>query len=251
MNDPAKALPEPAPNAPLPPALDVDDWSRPFVMRELQLLGDLAEIGLKLARAVEKRIDNAAPDEDLRPVAMAYNRTARAVRLTLMLHSKIIKDRKAEEDPILKARAEAEAEAAKVQARLDPVYQRKVRVEEIVGRVAMARHQGDEPVVGRLMRESQDRLDDEDLYGDLLERPLSELVARLCKDLGLDPDWAELAQELWAVREVESGDVGWPLAGSPSASSPVSGSERGVDTDRIRSVSTPEAPEGAFRCDTG
>ena len=210
MIDAATTLETPAPTDSAAP--EVDDWSRPFVMRELQLLGDLAEIGVKLARAIEKRIDNAAPDEDLRPVAMAYNRTARAVRLTLMLHSKIIKDRKADEDPILKARAEAEAEAAKEEVKSNLPYQCKRRVEAIVERVAKARHPDDDQTVERRMYEAAERLDDEDLYGDLMQRPLSELVARLCKDLHLDPDWAELAEELWAVREVESGEVGWPLA---------------------------------------
>src|SRR5258708_40201549 len=95
MIEAAERLTTPAPTD--SPACDADDWTRPFVMRELQLLGDLAEIGLKVARAVEKRIDDAGPDEDLRPVAMAYSRVARAVRLTLMLHSKVIKDRKADE----------------------------------------------------------------------------------------------------------------------------------------------------------
>src|SRR5262249_44535607 len=82
--------------------------------------------------------------------------------------------------------------------------------EAIVERVATASH--DEKTVDRLLRESAERLDDEDLYGDLLERPVSELVARLCKDLGLHPDWAELAEELWAIREAGSGRPGWPLA---------------------------------------
>ncbi|MGZ3398694.1 MAG: hypothetical protein ACXWKX_05705 [Caulobacteraceae bacterium] len=202
----------PAPNAP-PTDSDETDWSRPFVMRQLQLLGDLAEIGLEVARGVERRVKAAEADEDLAPVALAYSRVSRAVRLTLMLQSRLIKDRKADEQAEAKALAEVRAEQAKQEAVRDPVYQRKVRVETILERVALARHPGDAARADRLVREGGERLDDEDLYGDLMERPLSELVARLCRDLGLDPDWSELAEELWAVREVESGAVGWPLAG--------------------------------------
>ena len=214
MTDAAEAPHTPAPND--SPAIDADDWTRPFVMRELQLLGDLAEIGVKVARAIERRVDNAGPDEDLRPVAMAYNRTARAVRLTLMLHAKVIKDRKADDATAEKAREEAKDEEY---ARSDPAHIRKCRVGQIVNRIAEAEHPDDEEKVDRLIDEADERLDDEDLYGDLMQRPLSELVARLCKDLNLDPDWAELAEELWAVRELESGEPGWPLAAiSPTRS---------------------------------
>ncbi|MGZ6013181.1 MAG: hypothetical protein ACXWK0_15165, partial [Caulobacteraceae bacterium] len=184
----------------------------PFEMRQLQLLGDLAEVGLEVARAVERRTREAGPEDDLTRLAMAYSRTARAVRLTVMLQSKLIKDIKAEDEAGAKARAEADKAAAEQAAVRDPAYQKKARVEAIVERVATARHHGDAPVVDRILRESAERLDDEDLYGDLMDRPLSEIVARLCKDLGLDPDWAELAQEYWAVQEIESGEAGWPLA---------------------------------------
>jgi hypothetical protein len=86
----------------------------------------------------------------------------------------------------------------------------------------------DEETLEILMTEACERLDDEDLYGDLLQHPISEIVARLCQDLGLDPDWAELAKELWAVREIESGEVGWPLAGrNSSATFPACGGGRG------------------------
>jgi hypothetical protein len=201
----------PAPDTPTlnPPASDAEDWTRPFALRQLQLLGDLAEVGLEVARAVERRARDAGADEDMSRIAMAYSRTARAVRLTAMLQAKLVKDLKADGQ----AAAEAEQEAAALKARFDPAYRRKARAEAIVERVAEARHPDDEDRVDHLMRESAERLDDEDLYGDLLERPISELVARLCKSLGLDPDWAELAEELWAAQEIESGEPGWPLAG--------------------------------------
>ncbi|MGZ3280803.1 MAG: hypothetical protein ACXWKT_20555, partial [Caulobacteraceae bacterium] len=70
----------PAPNAAGPS--DPEDWTRPFEMRQLQLLGDLAEVGLEVARAVERRTREAGPEDDLTRLAMAYSRTARAVRLT-------------------------------------------------------------------------------------------------------------------------------------------------------------------------
>jgi hypothetical protein len=133
-------------------------------------------------------------------VALAYARVSRAVRLSLMLQARLIDDMKA-----------AEAKAADDRKDDDPKARAKLRVDTIVQRVSADQHAG-EPVMHEwVLRESPERLNDEDVFGDILERPISESVARLCKQLGLDPDWAELAEELWAVREVESGHVGWPL----------------------------------------
>jgi hypothetical protein len=200
MYDAATASPETAsPDAPRVGA----------VPRQVQLLGELAELGLDIARAIARQASGQSVEAVVEgDVALAYARVSRAVRLTLMLQAKLIEEFQAAAD-----------EAAEVKARLAPAYRAKARVEAIVERVAESAH--DEDTVDRLISEAAERLDDEDLYGDLLERPLSELVARICKDLGLEPDWAELAGELWAVREVRSGEVGWPLAGPRlSATSP-------------------------------
>jgi hypothetical protein len=205
-----------APNAAGPS--DPEDWTRPFEMRQLQMLGDLAEVGLEVARAIERRTREAGPEEDLTRLALAYSRAARAVRLSAMLQSRLIKDIKADAQAAAKARTEAAKAEAERAAEHEPAYRCKSRVENIVYRVAGAGHPGDAPAVARVIREAGERLDDEDLYGDLLERPLSEIVARICRDLGLEPDWGELAQEWWAAQEVESGDVGWPLSRSPSPS---------------------------------
>jgi hypothetical protein len=194
---------------------DDADWARAYALRQLQLLGELAEIGLDVARAVERQASGRNDDQPevfQGDLALAYSRVSRAVRLTLMLQAKLIEDLRAADMAGAEERAAAEAEAAKDLERRDPAYQRKARVEAIVERLIEAEHPDEEETVDDVLREAAERLDDEDLYGDLLERPVSELVARLCKDLGLEPDWAELAEEFWAVREVQSGRPGWPLA---------------------------------------
>ena len=216
------ALTTPAPPPPCP--ADEADWARAYAMRQLQMLGELAEIGLDVARAVERQASGQNAGQPDAPVvqgrifqgdlALAYSRVSRAVRLTLMLQARLIEALKAADKTGAEGRAAAEAETAKDQERREPAYQRKVRVEAIVQRVIEAEHPDDEETLDTLINETGERLDDEDLYGDLMDRPLSELVARLCKDLDLHPDWAELAEELWAVREVESGRLGRPLAQS-------------------------------------
>jgi hypothetical protein len=62
------------------------------------------------------------------------------------------------------------------------------------------------------MTEVCERLDDDDIYGDVIARPVGELVALICRDLGLEPDWARLAEEAWAREEIERGDARSPFA---------------------------------------
>jgi len=107
----------------------------------------------------------------------------------------------------------AAAFAARRSPEDDPVYRRKARVEAIIERVAKADH--DEEEVDRLVREAGERLDDEDLYGEVLGRPVGELVSLICRDLGLAPDWSRLAEEAWARREAAEGDPRSPFAPLP------------------------------------
>ena len=55
-----------------------------------------------------------------------------------------------------------------------------------------------------------DRFDDIDLV-DLLDRPASEIVARIAADLGLPPSWSRMAEEAWAEAERTESDPGAPL----------------------------------------
>lgn len=186
------------------PQMIAETRAREQAQAQLALLGELAEIGLEVARAVERRAKEATPDEDLNGLAMAYARVARAVRLTIMLQSNLLEaSRRSSDRADIRGRPSAAVSA-------DPAYRRKARVERIVERIAEAEHD-DEAVVDRLVVEAQERLDDEDLHGAVLERPLGELVALICRDLGLSPDWGRLAGEAWAREEIVSGAEGSPF----------------------------------------
>ena len=251
------------PDLPPPCPANETDWAQAFALRRLQILGELAELGLDVARAIERqasgRADVAAgvspASTPASPVfhgdpALAYARASRAVRLTLMLQARMIDDIKAAERAAVTARAAADAEWVRANPqdlRPTPELQRKVRVENIVERLVEAEHPDDEEALETLMGEACERLDDEDRYGDILQRPLSEIVARLCKDLGLDPDWAGLARELWAVREVESGDVGWPLV----AAVPLQAGEPRPSEHRLLKDALAQLQQAEAAADTG
>jgi hypothetical protein len=98
---------------------------------------------------------------------------------------------------------------------------RKMRVEGIVERVARSRLGDDDRALDRLMTQAFERLGDDDIYGDVATRPVGELVALICRDLGLDPDWDSLAQEAWAREEIESGVESSPFANLNSARPPL------------------------------
>ena len=61
----------------------------------------------------------------------------------------------------------------------------------------------DEDRLDDLVHETAERLDDDDIFGDVLTRPVGELVSLICRDLGLEPDWARLGEEAWAKEEFD------------------------------------------------
>jgi hypothetical protein len=183
-----------------------------LIARQLQQLGDLAEIGLEIARAVERRVKAAGPQDDLDPFAAAYARVARAVRLSIMLQSRLLDARKLAQDRERAARNRA----------LDLG---KARIERLVERAVLAEHGEDKAEVDRLMTETGDRLDFED-YGDILDRPVEEVAALICKDLGLEvddapPTWAciRAASPACGRGGPRSGGEGAPPPPSPDKAS--------------------------------
>src|SRR6185312_7856750 len=85
------------------------------------------------------------------------------------------------------------------------------RAVRVVRRVARDHCRKDGYAVSAIAREAAERLDDDDIYGLVATRPVGELVAMLCRDFGLEPDWSHLAAEAWAKAEIESGAEGSPF----------------------------------------
>ena len=189
------------------------DLARALLERQLWGLGQLAEGGLEIARAIERQAtgagsDDAAPHTVDAHVPMAYARVARAVRMTILLQSKLITDLQA-----LEAKTAEAAYSAKCRRALDRPHilrEQKARIGRIVGRIAWADGR-EHAEIERLARHAAEMLDHDDHFGDILTRPVSELIALICQDLGLEPDWPQLAEEAWAMAEIAGGKVGGPL----------------------------------------
>jgi hypothetical protein len=151
--------------------------------------------------------------------ALAYSRFSRAVRQGILLQTQLL----AEPEEAKPAKADAddapkeifyswlENDHSKRAARID-------HVEQIVER--MARGDGEpEETVERLAREAAEQAEKFEVYGDLAYRPMSEVLAEICRDLGLNPDWTVLRTHCWARKEIAKGEegeeVGWPLKDGP------------------------------------
>jgi len=156
------------------------DWSRPMADRQLQILGRLAEAGLEIAVALEAQAKGGEVVVE-GDIAMAYARVARAVRQTIMLQSKLVETLRDQE----RARAERKAAARAGAARIV-----RGAIEDDCG--------ADEERAERLGAEAAERLQHED-FADLLARPFGEVVADICRDLGLSPDGLALAETCYAA----------------------------------------------------
>jgi hypothetical protein len=202
MNDAPDTLAHPDPAA----EPNADDAL--CVARQLAMLERLADIGMVIAEGMARRVLASAEEtsaESHHDISLAYARVAHAVRQTVMLEQRLRRERRHEADA-----------AQSQEMRLSLATQEEVReqIEGVIGRVVQAQH-GDSHRADRLRDEAHERLEDEGLYGDVLARPMSEIVADICRDLDLNPDWTCLAREAWAVDEVERGDIGAPLAALP------------------------------------
>ena len=120
---------------------------------------------------------------------LAFSRIARAVRQTLALDAKLDQERQVARGLALANLAEAQAKVEREAAheRLRGLIRKSV----VRGAVEQAiDDQADGDDVERMVTDLRERLDDEDDY-DALEfndRPIGEMVAAICRDLGLTID---------------------------------------------------------------
>jgi hypothetical protein len=193
-------------------------WERALLDRQLERLDRLAEMGLAIAGEIQRRVTAAEaasePDAVLHHAALDFARVARAVRMTLALQSRLVRDFKTPPKAGA-AGADNDDEDVRWEVVWEPEPptrdQQRFQARRVVRRVGEDCGL-DTETVERLDAEATERLERDDIYADILARPFSEVVADLCRDLGLSPDWGRLAEESWAQEEIKSGKVGWPLA---------------------------------------
>jgi hypothetical protein len=142
--------------------------------RQDRILGELAELGLSLARAVHERALAAETPEATSELALAFHRISRSVRQTLALEAKIEHDR---------SRQDREVRADAARGRENGVTRRKHQLRMAVERSVWNEAEGAE--AERLLDELDDILEEEVLSDAFTEGPLEAHIARIRADLGL------------------------------------------------------------------
>ena len=182
-----------------PPCAAPDaDCAAPSRERRLKMLDRLAEAGMELVEALAAQGKGTGPKVVDGDVGLAFSRAARAVRLAVLLQEQLSEPG---EDP------EEIARAAEAQSRKAHIH-RAVRIVERVAKDHCRKKPG---IIAACVYEARERLDDDDIYGLVASRPVGELVALICRDFGLQPNWDALAEEAWAQAEIASGAEGSPF----------------------------------------
>jgi hypothetical protein len=134
-------------------------WARPLFEQQIALLGELAEAGMAVAMAIR---DQVVAGEGGNPIALAnaYARVARAVRMTILLQSKLIQQLLDWDRQAARPAAQSQHEALVDQRRAERDREDAEHIERLIG-------EGSEP---------RDR---DDIYDLVHSRPVSELIARI------------------------------------------------------------------------
>jgi hypothetical protein len=214
----------PAASTPRPDDADPDEARRRALLdRQLDRLDQLIGAGMDLVQGLAAQAAGG-PKVVEGDVALAYSRLSRAVRMAMLLQSRLVAEPEAEtppqddDDPASMSVYWIKPGEILTEQRLA----RSERVEQIVESIARG-ETGDDEAAEHIRREAAERLERDDIYGDVLTRPVSELVFEICRDLNLAPDWPRLARQPWARREMDGGKAGAPLKAHlspPQAASP-------------------------------
>lgn len=203
--------------------------TRPLIERQLVMLTRLAEIGMEIAeeagRQATGRAGQAAEGTPMRDPGLVYVRVARAVRMTIALQARLTDDLAAQGRAAEVAQDVAKAERRR---RLDRLVERAVEAELA---------EGDD--TSRLRDEARERLTDAELDAEIEGLAFTEIVARICEDLGLSPD--RTARIVAAARSAEgSPAASWP--GETSAGPPCDPASLPPDAAGSGPAARPRAP---------
>jgi len=180
----------------------------PTPTREDQMLAELAELDLALARKVHAAAMAATEPEAVGALARTYQRVARSLRQTLALKARVAAER---------ARAEAQraAQAARgrrpVRGLLADLARRRT-LRDAVHRVAWDEYERgelSEPAFEQRIRKAMEIIETISLRPGFEREDLDEQVQLLCETLELDPEiaarWRSLPEDLGPA-DGEDGD---------------------------------------------
>ena len=160
-------------------------------------LRQLVAIGMDMARMLQDQAREASASDPgvIGPdLSLRFHRISRSIRMSLALDAKLV------------AGFQDRAKEHKVAQ----LTERKALAKEAVSR------QVDRDTPDRdLHQERSDRIEREDLE-DFSDKPVSEIIAIICADLGITPDWQAWSLEPWAIDERRTHLPGSPYNTHPT-----------------------------------
>ena len=172
--------------------------------RQGRVLQELTDLGMNLARAVSAQATEADP-ATAHGLALDFARIARAVRQTVALEARLADDRQT----ALAERAQRREREADALAR-----HRRIRVESLVERAIDAEASGS--AAESLYLDLQERLEDADDLAGFHDRPIPEIVALICQDLGVAPPQLHWDDTDWGIAS-EAAEVAEGVSGRPGS----------------------------------
>ncbi len=173
------------------------DFARIAAAEDAEMLRELAQIGMRLARLVE---ENAEAKMALDPAAnlgradQAFAKIARSVRQTLALKVKLAEMAAKREAAVESGEEGREAESARL-------HRRKVKLVRAIEESIAAEAENGRTDAEHLLTDLHERLDDADILADLGARPMGEMVAGICDDLGIPVNRAVWQAKGWYLTE--------------------------------------------------
>jgi hypothetical protein len=163
--------------------------------RAAAILGELAELGLMLARELATQARATEDPEQQSTLAAAFQKTSRTVRLTLALDARLDREaaraaREAAEDDARRAQTQAQAQtptqaAPVVPARRSPIEAHKDRVGNLLNRLIWNEAEGDAEDYEVLFDDLNTRLDWAAETPGFADTPVEVLARRVAADMGL------------------------------------------------------------------
>jgi hypothetical protein len=177
--------------------------ARTEAAEDAEMLRDLARIGMDIARSLRVIAEAQAAQAVAQPTqapagidpGLGFSRVSRAVRLTLALKTKLLEEGQQRDRKEREEAQERKIAAARKQRRKTEVAS---AVEQAIEDDVERGEGGD---AEQLRADLRERLDEPDIDGDLGKCTVGDIVQRVCRDLGIIPDWGLWEKEAWYVDE--------------------------------------------------
>ncbi|MBS0364082.1 MAG: hypothetical protein JSR98_22130 [Proteobacteria bacterium] len=180
--------------------------------RAEQILGELSELGLMLARDLATAARAAEDPDEKTALVAAFQKTSRTVRLTLALDFKLQRDAAREAREVAESERRAAADAAQREtqirkateaaalgpARITPQEHQKRRVKAVLNRLLWNESEGDEEEYEILLEDLDARLYEAEDAPGFADLPIEVLAAKLAADMRLSGELVVTTAERFA-----------------------------------------------------